>query len=131
MAATSVDKLVKSFKNPTIAQIDGKPMYATIHFLHELLNMNAESVSTNLGCGTLRHLCLTLSPTVYVILLVTPVLPPPNPRAALIIPVCDIGRELESLRYAHNAATVAFSTFQNIYRNLFQQLMGSIEDKFV
>ena len=65
MAATSVDKLAEGFKNPTIPLIDGKPMHATIHAMHDLLNSNAASVNTNLGCGTLGHLCLTLSPTVY------------------------------------------------------------------
>ena len=56
MAAPSVDKLVKSFENPNIAPINGETTYATLHAMHELLNLNAASVTTNLGCGNLGHL---------------------------------------------------------------------------
>ena len=64
MSAPSVDKLVESFENPNITPIDGEPMYTTLHKMNELLNSNAASVFTIFGCGTLSHLCLTLSPTV-------------------------------------------------------------------
>ena len=63
MAATSVDKLIESFENPAIPLIDGKPMYATIHAMHKLVNSNAKSVNTNPGCDMLEHLFLTLPPT--------------------------------------------------------------------
>ena len=36
-------------------------------------------LNTNLGCGTLRQLCLTLYPTVYATLSATRVVNPPNP----------------------------------------------------
>ena len=71
MAATSVDKIVEIFENSTIPPIDSKPMYAKIHAMYELLNSNAASVNTNLGCDTLIYLCITLSPTVYATLLKT------------------------------------------------------------
>ena len=71
MAATFVDKLVESFENPSIPQIDGEPTYATLHDMHELLNLNAASINTNLGCSTLGQLCLTLSPTIYATLSTT------------------------------------------------------------
>ena len=77
MAAPSVDKLVKSFKNPSIPPIDGEPTYATLHAMHELLNSITASFTTNLGCGTLGHLCLTLYTTLYENLLTTRVVPPP------------------------------------------------------
>ena len=72
----SVDKLVESFKNPNIPPIDGEPTCAILHAMQKLLNSNATSVSTNLGCSTLGHLCLTLSPTVYTTLSTTRVVPP-------------------------------------------------------
>ena len=56
MAAPTVNKLVKRFKNPHIPPIDGEPTYAMLHGMHELLNSNTASVATNLGCGTLFHL---------------------------------------------------------------------------
>ena len=131
MAATSVDKLVESFKNPTIPLIDGKPTYATIHSLHKLLNSNTASVSTNLGCGTLGHLCFTLSLTFYTTLLATRVVPPPNSVATPVIPAGATGPKASSIRYAHNAATLAFNMFQNVDRALRQQLMGAAEYNFV
>ena len=78
MAAPSVNNIVESFENPTIPPIDGKLTYATFHDMHKLLNSNATSVDTNLGCGTLGHLCLILSPTVYATLLTTQFVPPTN-----------------------------------------------------
>ena len=56
MASPSVDKLVESFENPSIPPINCEPTYTTLHAMHELLNSNAASVNTNLGCGTLGHM---------------------------------------------------------------------------
>ena len=86
MAAPSVDKLIESLENLNIPPIDGEPTYATIHAIHEFLNSKAASVTTNLGYGTLGHLCLTLSPTVYVTLSTARVVPPLNPGATPVIP---------------------------------------------
>ena len=97
MAATSVNNLVESFKNPTIPPIDGKTTYATIHALHELLNLNEVSVNTNIGCGTLRHLCLALSPTVYTTLSATRVVTPRNPVATPFILAGATGPKAESI----------------------------------
>ena len=49
MAAPTVKKLVDSFENPHIPQIDGEPTYTTMHGMHKLLNSNSASVATNLG----------------------------------------------------------------------------------
>ena len=97
MADNSVDNLVKSFETPTIPPIIRKPTYYTIHSLHKLFNLNAASFRTNLGCGTLRHLCPTLFPTVYATLSVTLVLTPPNPGATPVIPEGATGPEAAPL----------------------------------
>ena len=131
MASPSVDKLVESFENPTIPPIDGKPTYAMLHAMHELLNFNAASVSTNLGCSTLGHLCLTLFPAVYAILSTTRVVPPPNPGATPIILTGATGPESASIRYVYDASKLAFNTFHNVYCALFQELLGTVEDIFV
>ena len=91
MAASSVDKLVESLENPNIPPIDGEPTYATLHAMQELLNSNAASVCTNLGCVNLGHLCLTLSPTVYITLPTTIVVVPLNPGATPVIPAGATG----------------------------------------
>ena len=127
----SVDKLVESFKNPNIPPIDGEPTCAILHAMHKLLNSNATSVSTNLGCSTLGHLCLTLSPTVYTTLSTTRVVPPLNPGATLLILAGATGPKAASIQYAHDAATFAFNTFLNVDRALRQQLLGSVKDTFL
>ena len=131
MAVTSINKLVESLKKPAIPPIDGKPMYATIHAMHKLLNSNAASVNTNLNCGTFGHLCLTLSPNVYATLSATRVVTPTNPGAMLVIPEGITGPEVASIRYAHDMATLAFNTFWNVDCALHQKLMGAVEDNFV
>ena len=131
MAAPSVDKLVESFKNPRIPPIDGKPTYAMLHTMHELLDLNAASFNTNLGCGTLGHLCLALPPTVYATLSTTRVAPPPNTGATPVIPTGATGPEAASTRYAHDAETMEFNTFKNVNPALCQKILGAVEDTFV
>ena len=79
----------------------------------------------------IRHVCLTLFPTVYAILLTTRVIPPPNPGATPIIPAGATGPEAASIRYAHDAATLAFNTFHNVDHALCQQLLGAAKDTCV
>ena len=131
MSAPTVDKLVESSENPHIPPIDGEPTYTTMHRMHELLNSNAASVATNLGCCTLGHLCLTLSPTVYATLSTTGVVPPLNSGATPVIPAGATGPEAASIWYAHNAATLAFNTSVNVDRALRQQLLCAVDDTFL
>ena len=113
MAAPSVDKLMESFKNPSIPIINGEPTYVTIHAMHDLLNSNADSFTTNLGCSNIGHMCLTLSPTVYVTLSTTRVVPPTNTGETPVIPAGANRPKAVSIRYANDAATLAFNTFNN------------------
>ena len=131
MAAPSVDKLAKSFEKPHIPLIDGEPTYATLHRMHKLLNSNALSFATNLGCGTLVHLCLTLPPTVYAAFLTTKVVVPVNPGATPVIPAGATGPEAASIRYTDDVATLAFNTFSNVDCALHQQLLSSVDDTFL
>ena len=131
MAATSVNKLVDRFENPTIPPIDDKPTYATIHGMNKLLNSNAASGSTNLSYVTLGYLCLTHSPTVYSTLLKSWVFPYPNPRATPVILSGTTRTEAVSIRYNHDAAMLALNTFWNVDRALCQKLMGAVKENFV
>ena len=99
--------------------------------MHEILNSNAVLVNTHLGCGTLGQLCLTLSPTVYATLSATRVVTPPNPGATTVILAGTTRTEAVSIRYARDAATLAFNTFWNVDCALHQKLMGAVEDNFV
>ena len=131
MAAPSIDKIVEIFENPSIPPIDSKLTYTMHHSKHDLLNSNTASVNTNLGCGTLGHLCLTLPPTVYTTLSTTQVIPPPNTGATPVVPEGATGPEAASIQYAHDADTLAFNTFHNVNRALHQQLIGAVEDTLV
>ena len=99
--------------------------------MHELLNSNAASVNTNLGCGTRGYLCLTLSPTVYATLLTTQVFPPTNPGEILVIPSGTTGPRAASIRYSHDAAKLAFKKNRNLECTLSQKLLGAVKDNFV
>ena len=61
---SSIDKIIEGFPYPTLHRIVGEPNYASIADLHQKLNANAASVNSNLGCGTLGHLWLTLKPEI-------------------------------------------------------------------
>ena len=63
--ATVINKIVDGFPFPTIPPIVGTPTYNTIAEVNLKLNPNAASVQSNLGCGTLGLLQLTVSPAVY------------------------------------------------------------------
>ena len=131
MAATSINKLAEILENPTFPPIESERTYTTIHAIHELLNSNMESVNTNLGCGTLGHLCLNLSCTVYATLSATCFVPSPNTGATPVIPAGTTGPEAAFIRYAHEGATLTFNTFRNVDRALRQQLLGAVKDNFV
>ena len=131
MASPSINKLVESFENPSIPLIDGEPTYTTLHAMHELLNSNAASVNTNLGCGMLGHLCLNSPPTVYATFSTTRFVPHTNLGATPVIPEGTTGPEEAFFCYAHNATTLTFNTFHNVNRALIEQLLGAVEDNFV
>ena len=64
-------------------------------------------------------------------LLTTRVIPPPDPGATPIIPAGATGPKAASIPYAHNATTLAFNTFNNVYRALRWQLLGAVNDIFL
>ena len=62
---TAIDKIVDGFTFPTIPPIVGTRTYNTIAEVNLKLNSNSASVQSNLGCGTLGLLKLTVSFSVY------------------------------------------------------------------
>ena len=58
---SSIEKIVDGFPFPTIDPIIGTLDYESITDIHLKLNSNAASVQSNLGCGTLSLLFLTVS----------------------------------------------------------------------
>ena len=62
---TAIDKIVYGFPFPTIPPIFGTPTYHTISEVNLKLNSNAASVQSNLSCGTLGLLQLTVFTAAY------------------------------------------------------------------
>ena len=61
----SIDKIVEAMPHSSIRPITGQPTYSYIHEIHQYLSSNAASIQSNLVCGTLGLIYLTLSPTVH------------------------------------------------------------------
>ena len=57
--------------------------------------------------------------------------PPPQYWRNACHPGRSDGPKATSIRYAHDAATLAFNTFENIDRALRQQLLGAVNDTFL
>ena len=57
---TTIEKIVDGFPFPTILPIVGTPSYNTIAEVNLKLNSNFASIQSNLGCGTLGLIQLTV-----------------------------------------------------------------------
>ena len=106
---SSIEKIVDGFPFPTIDPIIGTPYYKSIADIHLKMNSNAASVQSNLGCGTLGLVSLTVSTTVYATLSTTTFVPPVNPVPEPIIPTGSTGAAIADLRYHHTESTKIFT----------------------
>ena len=108
---TSIDNIVDGFPFPTIPPIVGNPTYNTIAEVNLKLNSNSASVESNLGCGTLGLLQLTVSPAVYNTLSSTTFIMPINTRSVPIISANSTGAQITEIRYAFNTAAALFNEY--------------------
>ena len=69
---TTVDKLIEAFPIQTLTKIIGVPTYQSIKIVNDELSKNAATVPTTRGGGTLGHVGITVSPTIYATLSITP-----------------------------------------------------------
>ena len=76
---SSIENIFDGFLFPMINPIVGTPDYKSIAEIHLKLNSNAASVQSNLGCGMLGLLFLTISTDVYATLSDVAFVPPVNP----------------------------------------------------
>ena len=96
---SSIKKIVDGFLFPTVDPIIGTLDYKSIADIHSKLNSNAASVQSNLGCGTLGLLFLTVLTAVYATLSTTAFFPPVNPGPEPSIPTGLTGAFIADLRY--------------------------------
>ena len=74
---TTVDKLIEAFPIQTLTKIIGVPTYQSIKIVNDELSKNAATIPTTRGGGTLGHVGITVSPTIYATLSITPFTTPP------------------------------------------------------
>ena len=128
---SSIKKIVDRFPFPTIDPIIGTPDYESIADIHLKLNSNASSVQSNIGCGTLGILFLTVSPAVYATLSTAEFFPPVNPVPEPIIPTGSTGAAIADLRYHHTESTKIFTEYENTDKALWQLLLESTDKLYV
>ena len=128
---TAIDKIVDGFPFPTIPPIVGTPTYNTIAEVNLKLNSNSASVQSNLGCGTLGLLQLTVSPAVYNTLSVTPFVVPVNPGYVPIVPANSTGAQITKLRYDFDTAAALFNKYDRTDKALRQILLSIADEIFI
>ena len=106
---TAIDKIVDGFPFPTIPPIFGTPTYHTISEVNFKLNSNAASVKSNLGCGTLGLLQLTVLPVVYNTLSVTAFVMTINLGSSPDIPANSTGAQITKICYAFDTGAALFN----------------------
>ena len=128
---SSIEKIVDRLPFPTINPIIGTPDYENIVDIHLKINLNATSVQSNLGCGTLGLLFLTVLPAVYATLSTIAFVPPVNPGLQPCIPTGTTGAVIADLRYRHTESTKIFIEYKNTDKALRQLLLVSTDELYV
>ena len=128
---SSIENIVDGFLFPKIDPIVGTPNYERIADIHINFNSNAASVQSNLGCGTLGLLFLTVSPAVYATLSDIAFVPPVNPGPEPNIPAGATGATISDLRYHHAVTTKIFIEYENTNKSLRQLLLVSTYKLYV
>ena len=111
--------------------IAGTPNYESIADIHLNINSNVLSVQSNLGCGTLGLLFLTVSPAVYAILSPIVFVPTVNPGPEPNIPDGATGDTITNLQYHHRVAINIFTEYKNTNKDLCQILLASSDELYV
>ena len=128
---TAIDKIVDGFPFPTIPTIIGTPTYNTIAEVNLKLNSNDASVQSNLGCGTLGLLQLTVSPAVYNTLSVTDFFVPIKPGSSPDISANSTGTQITELSYAFDTAATLFNEYDHTDKALRQILLTNVNEMFI
>ena len=115
---TAIDNIVDGFPFQTITPIVGTPTYNTIAKVNLKLNSNAASVQSNLGCGTLGLLQLTVFTTVYNTLSVTAFVVPIIPGSSPDTPANSTGAQITNLCYAFDTAAALFNKYDRTDKDL-------------
>ena len=124
----SIDEILKTMPHSFIPPIIGQPTYSSIHEIHQFLSSNAASIQSNLGCGTLGLIYLTLLLTVYATLSATLFVPPPNNGATETTPSTATSFANLLIRWSHNEAQEIFKEYDNTKNELKKLLIDAVDD---
>ena len=128
---TAIDKIVDGFPFPTIPPIFGTPIYNTTAEVNLKLNSNAASVQSNLGCGTLGLLQLTVSHAVYNTFSPVVFIVPVNPGSEPIIPANSTVPQITKLRYAFDTSSTLFNEYDCTDKSLRKILLSTVDKIFI
>ena len=128
---SSIEKIFDRVLFPTINSIVGTPDYESIANIHLKLNSNAALVQSNIVCGTLGLLFLTVSPSVYATLSDITFVPPVNPVPEPNILAGATGATIADLWYHHVVATKIFTEYKNNDKALCQLILASTDKLYV
>ena len=128
---TAIAKIVDGFPFPTIQPIVGTPTYNTIAEVNLKVNSNSASVQSNLGCGTLGLLQLTISPAIHNTLSITAFVVPVYPGSVPIIPANSTGAQITKHFYAFDTATALFNEYDRTNKALQQILLSTVNESFI
>ena len=115
---TAINNIVDGFSFTTIPPIIGTPTYNTIAEVNLKLNSNSAYFQSNLGCGALGLLQLTVSPAVYNTLLSIPFIVPVNPGSVPIIPANSTGAKITELSYDFDTASALLNEYDRTNKAL-------------
>ena len=128
---TAIKNIVDGFTFPTIPPIARTQTYNTIPEVNLKLNPNAASIQSNLSCGTLGLLQLTISPAAYNTLPVTAFVVPVNPGSAPDIPTNSTGAQIIELCYAFDTAAALFNKYHRTDKALQKILLTTVDKMFI
>ena len=128
---TTIGNIVDDFPLPKILPIVENPTYKTITEVNLKSNSNSASVQSNLGCGTLGLLQLTVSPAVYNNFLSIDFIVPVNPGSVPIIPANSTGAQITELRYSLDTASTLFNEYDRTNKALRQIIFSTVDKMFI
>lgn len=122
---TTVDKLIEAFPIQTLTKIVGVPTYQSIKIANDELSKNAATIPTTRGGGTLGHVGITVSPTIYATLSATPFNAPTTPTAPVLTGMT--GPQIAAANRAFDKAKTEFAEHNLLQNALKRMLIAAID----
>ena len=119
------------FEHKSLTRISSKPTFATLHQLLLELKVNAVSVPITLGRGAYGFIGIILSGSMHATLVpMTPFIILTHP-GDLRVPMGSTQSQVVLAKTIHDEATQTFQSYQLIQRALVQQVLETIEIKYL